>query len=293
MRQDNRTPYRRPQDNKLKKLWAKPSRLSATATRETQFGEVDVPTIKLSTAFLVILFLHLALIAGVMIFRMLDRTEIADASAGGTTSAAARPPATTTPATPRATAPTTATPAAAPAPATAAPDTRVRVEPATPARETRRHVVRNRESLDGIAAQYGVTREAIIQANGLGNSKPFAQNMELIIPLPPREIRAERPGSAARDSDPEVRPARPVAGSTPAATVTTTTTTTTTASVAVPAASPREPAAAAGVRSHTVLPGETLWGISRKYNVTANALMQANGITDAAKLQSGAVLRIP
>jgi len=283
MRHDQRTPYRRPRENKLKKLWAKPSRLSATATREHAFDEVDVPTIKLSTAFLVILFLHLALIAGVIIFRMLDRTELAEAGNGATTTASADPiPTAARPTAPAATSPT----------ATASEEGVPMREAGAPT-ETRRHVVRNRESLDSIAAQYGVTREAIVQANGLGNSKPFAINLELLIPLPPREIRAERPGATPRDGEPEIRAARPVAGA-PTATPATAAPATATRATPVAAARPVAPAQSSNAaRTHTVQAGETLWGISRQYNITANALMQANGITDPARLQSGAVLRIP
>jgi len=44
---------------------------------------------------------------------------------------------------------------------------------------------------------------------------------------------------------------------------------------------------------HVVGRGETIYSISRFYNVTADALMKANGITDPSRLQSGRRLIIP
>lgn len=45
--------------------------------------------------------------------------------------------------------------------------------------------------------------------------------------------------------------------------------------------------------SYTVQPGDTLYGIAVRFNVTVQALMQANSITDPASLQAGQVLVIP
>jgi len=47
-----------------------------------------------------------------------------------------------------------------------------------------------------------------------------------------------------------------------------------------------------GLRYHTVMSGDTLWGLSRKYNVTIDSLRAANGLaTDTIK--PGQNLRIP
>ncbi len=43
---------------------------------------------------------------------------------------------------------------------------------------------------------------------------------------------------------------------------------------------------------YTVRPGDTLWELSRKYNTTVEAILQANGLTSTV-LQIGQVLRIP
>ena len=47
------------------------------------------------------------------------------------------------------------------------------------------------------------------------------------------------------------------------------------------------------ILKHTLAKGETLYSISRKYNVSYEALAAANGITDPTKLRIGTVLIIP
>ncbi|NOZ71583.1 MAG: LysM peptidoglycan-binding domain-containing protein [Chloroflexi bacterium] len=49
----------------------------------------------------------------------------------------------------------------------------------------------------------------------------------------------------------------------------------------------------AGVRIHVVQPGETLSKIASQYGVSADAIMQANGITDPNRIIAGAQLTIP
>lgn len=45
--------------------------------------------------------------------------------------------------------------------------------------------------------------------------------------------------------------------------------------------------------SYTVQQGDTLYEIAVKFNVTLQALMQANALTDASSIQAGQVLVIP
>ncbi len=53
------------------------------------------------------------------------------------------------------------------------------------------------------------------------------------------------------------------------------------------------PKPAAGSRSYTVQAGDNFWRIANKYKVDQDALMKANGITDAKKLKIGMNLVIP
>lgn len=64
------------------------------------------------------------------------------------------------------------------------------------------------------------------------------------------------------------------------------------------AAAPEAPAAAAGAGasaggvSHTVVSGDSLWGLARKYGTTIEAIQAANGITDTT-IRTGQTLTIP
>ncbi len=53
------------------------------------------------------------------------------------------------------------------------------------------------------------------------------------------------------------------------------------------------PAPSTGSLTHTVMPGDTLGAISRKYNVTVGDLATANNITDPTRLRVGQELKIP
>lgn len=66
-------------------------------------------------------------------------------------------------------------------------------------------------------------------------------------------------------------------------------------STAVAAAEVVQPAASVEpeVTTHTVTSGETLWTISRKYGVSATALAELNGINNANYIRVGQVLKIP
>jgi LysM repeat protein len=61
-----------------------------------------------------------------------------------------------------------------------------------------------------------------------------------------------------------------------------------------PAPAPASPAPAAGARSHTVVKGDTLWGISRKYGVTVDGIRAANSMAaNDTNVRLGQTLSIP
>jgi len=104
--------------------------------------------------------------------------------------------------------------------------------------------------------------------------------------IPRREIRALSPQDA-----PAARPA--VADAAPAVT----TPPQPQVEVRRPRPVAQRPAAVASNgsagKTHTVSKGETLWAISQRYGVSADQIMQANGIKDARFLRVGAVIKIP
>jgi murein DD-endopeptidase MepM/ murein hydrolase activator NlpD len=63
--------------------------------------------------------------------------------------------------------------------------------------------------------------------------------------------------------------------------------------ITVPAALPAITTAVTGVKYHTVRPGETMWSISKMYNVSLDDLARANSITDVRVVEKGRVLVIP
>jgi LysM repeat protein len=124
--------------------------------------------------------------------------------------------------------------------------------PARPARaEVRVHIVQPGETLFRISLKYGVTVAAIQAANGLVNTLIYP-GQTLIIP---------DPGAPAAAS---AQPAQPVEQS--------------------------APALADG--THIVQPGETLFKIGLKYNVSWTAIQAANGIV-GTKIYAGQRLIIP
>jgi LysM repeat protein len=116
------------------------------------------------------------------------------------------------------------------------------------------HVVQEGETLSEIARTYGVTVDAIVQANDLGDADAIIREGQvLVIPVSPTPVPAEE--------------GTEVAASTPSSTV--------------------------GQRVHVVQEGETLSEIARMYGVTTDALAQANGLDNPNAIRVGQALVIP
>lgn len=242
-----KSPARRGREKGLLKLAANAKKkLPATVTEEHDWSN-DVPSIKLATAFFVILALHVALVAGVIVFKRFGGVVEEGSKVVAPAVAAA--------------------PAAAASATAAAPQDYAGYIP---------HTVRDFETLEEIAGEFGTTREAIEKFNRIGVDNPVHTGMRLLIP--PREIRAVAPQAepmvaevAPEVTQPQVRRAEPVASQ----------------------RTTQTRPAATSASSHTVSKGETLWAISQRYGVTADQIMTANGIKNARSLRVGAVLKIP
>lgn len=61
----------------------------------------------------------------------------------------------------------------------------------------------------------------------------------------------------------------------------------------LPNAIPRAVPAGASGKTHTVKAGESVWRISKQYNLSEKELMSLNGISDPGKLRAGQVLKLP
>lgn len=98
-----------------------------------------------------------------------------------------------------------------------------------------------------------------------------AEAVETVVAEPPAPIPAPSAAPAAKPAPTAEKPASPA---------------TTSAAVA------QKPAAAGGT-AHTVARGDTLTRLAKKYGVSAQAIMEANGMKDADHLQLGKTLNIP
>ncbi len=142
-----------------------------------------------------------------------------------------------------------------------------------PASQSIVHVVQAGETLSGIAARYRVSPAALQSANQVANSDRIYVNMRLTIPI----------GSSSVSSG-------AASASTPASqSYATTTTSNATAYAAIGGALP-----AAGCGSeYTVRPGDTLYGVAARCQVSAAALASANRLGAWAFLFVGQRLQMP
>ena len=131
------------------------------------------------------------------------------------------------------------------------------------------------DTLYGIAKRHAVPVNELMTVNNL-TSPTIKPGQKLVLPASRSIARARTPQKPIQRAEP-VR----VAAITPAGT-------------SLPA-SPivSAPAAADWGGTHTVKPGENLYGIARANKIPLAQLQQVNGITDPTKVKPGTVLRVP
>lgn len=122
--------------------------------------------------------------------------------------------------------------------------------------------VRPGQTLDSLASQYGVPQNQLLSANQMKSAADVRAGRVVVIP----HRVALAPDSALRPT--------PVSYSPPAARVT-----------PAPAAS--------GAATHTVAPGDTLYGIARRYGATVSQMVAINGLSSAESIHVGQTLRLP
>ncbi|NWF68759.1 MAG: LysM peptidoglycan-binding domain-containing protein [Chloroflexi bacterium] len=124
------------------------------------------------------------------------------------------------------------------------------------------HVVRQGETVGSIAALYGSTVEAIVEANGLNQFAFIRAGQNLIVP-----VRIGRPATVTPTNTPVV--------------------------TVVATATPALPGGQVGSTIYVVQPGDTLNAIAARYNTTTAALAQLNGIVNPNRIQVGQRLIVP
>jgi murein DD-endopeptidase MepM/ murein hydrolase activator NlpD len=124
------------------------------------------------------------------------------------------------------------------------------------------------ETIESISLRYGVPALAIAEANGMTTGTPVYPGQRLVIPR--YNYSGAQPGARQQ----------PLAG----APLTT---------GSVRQAPPARPIATAQGQVHTVAPGETMFSIGRRYNVSPVAIAQANRLPPHHKLRIGEQLTIP
>jgi len=125
------------------------------------------------------------------------------------------------------------------------------------------HKVRSGDSLAAIARRYGVSVDALRARNDLRGSIIHPGDV-LVVPGPGRG------GATVAEVRPDV-----------------------VAQVSGRSAPPPPRTAASGPTVHKVRPGDTLWGVARRYGVTVPELAAANGISPKSQIKAGARLQIP
>ena len=221
--------------------------------------DAEEPTTKLSSAFVVVLTLHVVAVGGIYAFNSIKASRrgheqppapvVQNAKPSATTVAKAPSPASMTTG---AGVPRVANQAAAfaPVPAVASPKT---ASPKT-------YQVKANDTLTRIAGATGLKTEELLAANGLKEGAVLQIGQTLIIPAPkavtkPAVVETARSETPTKQVD--VQPTRTTPG------------------------------------KHIVKKGDTATSIAKIYSLTADELLKLNKVTDAKKLQPGQTLTIP
>lgn len=235
----------------------KKQRVAAAAPAPTAELEAEDGGSKISRALTIIFLIHIVAIALIFVHQRFLDGRPADPAENATTAAA-----------------TAAAPRSVPAPRENLPRLSTGEKP---------YVVRVGDNYARIAAAEGVDENALRLINKHVDIGPG-----LILRIPPKRIVAEEPPEVAAireqsttATDPGLVEAVDVSNA-PRAML-----------VRPNRSMPDQPAVAASGKTHVVQSGESIWRIANRFKVSQEALMRANGITDAKKMKVGMKLVIP
>jgi len=149
----------------------------------------------------------------------------------------------------------------------------------TPIPPTRTYKVKPGDTLARIANYFGIPLADLLIANGLTQTSIIRVGQVLQIPLQPPTPTPTVAATATPSPVSSPSPTPTPASSTPTATPV----------KATPTAATSTP----GARTYVVQPNDTLYRIARRFDVSLEALLQANGLSRDAVLRVGQTLVIP
>jgi LysM repeat protein len=307
------------------KMFAKTeTRLSARVTREEDW-QTDVPNIRLSRAFVIVLLMHLVVGGALIAFTLMNPGD-ANAQAKATPKRPAAKVAGVDKQTEGVPGKTETRPSA-------------KVASNDRADDMRRHIVHSGDSVSKIARQYGVSSDEIHAVNRIDELYQLYQGRVLKIPVsasnpvPLESAFASRPSNNGTNVVKTEAPRFPItipraevtppvvieAPTPPAAAVEETILPESIATISrpvveeevvvtpprpvreptivrprgVPVAAPAPTERRSAGKTYKVVKGDNPFRIAKKYGVNYKKLLSHNGITDPSKLQIGQTLRIP
>jgi membrane-bound lytic murein transglycosylase D len=131
--------------------------------------------------------------------------------------------------------------------------------PGASAQTGREHTVRPGDTVYGLARAWNVTPEAVMKANNLSDGA-LSIGQTLVIP-----------GTGPKTAHPSAQTAKAPVKPAPAA---------------------KSPAKIPQALAYKVQPGDTVWGIARKFDVDPAALMRDNKLTRDSTLRPGDTMRV-
>jgi len=138
------------------------------------------------------------------------------------------------------------------------------------------HVVQPGETLFGIAARYGLRADALARLNGTAASTVLLPGRALWVPLA-RAVNARANSPAAAQASPSAAPAGRNNGA---------------GSATESLAGAATVAAAAVGGAYTVVPGDTLFSLSRRFGLSVDDLKRWNGLPADGSLRAGETLSL-
>jgi len=238
--------------------------VAARAARPQQMEDYDAgqPTTKLSSAFVVVLILHVVAVGGIYAFNSIKASRRSHAQILASSGAAAASPGISAGdadnATPAAPAPTASSTTSRPAASPASPAP-VMPAPAPKPGALRQYQVKAGDNLTKIAFAYRVTTADLLAANNLKENAMLKIGQTLTIPASKSD--AKTPAETHKAETPAKVTDIPPTKTTPGL--------------------------------HVVKKGDTVHSIARAYGMTSEELIKLNKIADPKKLQLGEVLKIP